>query len=246
LVRRLASELSSLATDTLHAVIAALDFLPPSNLRFGDFLRAFLTADQLLFGRKHSRLRPRMIEAFHRRGLAPNAGSLAEEALVWPEAELPKAVHVPRAAEVVGATQRAFEWRRKFTSAHPHLDRAEKGLRADARNRTGKWIPEIEAFALENARRLGLNPALPARVMNVAGAFHVEADGALRARAVVQLMQEDERRRGVTIHSDANGEIDLVVKSSATDRSPPGRWRGSPAPQYKSLTRSLGGLVRGL
>ncbi len=244
LVRRLAAELSTLATDTLHAVIAGFDFLPASNLDFGDFLRAFLTADQLLFGRKHARLRPHMIEAFQRRGLAPNTGSLAEEALVWPYAELPAAVRMPRASEVVGATQRAFEWRRKVLSEHPHADQAAKGVRDDARARVKTWVPEIEAFAVENARHFGLDPARPARVMNVAGAFRVEADRGLRARAVVHLVQEGERRRGVTIHSDVDGLIDLVIKSSAVERRPPARWRGSPAPQHTSLARSLRRFAR--
>ncbi len=240
LVHRLASELSSLATDTLHTVIAALDFLPPCAPRFGDFLRAFLTADQLLFGPKHARLRPRMIEAFHRRGLAPNAGSLAEEALVWPDADLPKAVKMPRASEVVAATQRAFEWRRRYMSEHPHLARAEKDLRTDEAARVSTWIPEIADFAAANAKRLGFEESLPPQVTNLAGAFHVEADGALRARAVAQLVQYGgSHPRGVTIHSDANGDIDLVVRTSTVDRAPPGRWRGSPAPQYQALAKSL-------
>ena len=240
LVRRLASELSTLATDTLHTVIAALDFLPPANVRFGDFLRAFLTANHLLFGPRHARLRPKIIEAFHRRGLAPNTGSLAEEALVWPEADLPKAVRMPRASEVVAATQRAFEWRRRYMSQHPHLARAEKDLRTDEAARVSTWMSEVTAFAAANAKRLGFDDSMPIAVTTLTGAFHVEADGALRARAVAQLVQDGaQHRKGVTIHSDANGDIDLVVRSSAVDRAPPGRWRGSPAPQFDALARTL-------
>ena len=75
---------------------------------------------------------------------------------------------------------------------------------------------------------------------NLWGAFHLEADGALRARAIAQLIQEGgSRRKGATIHSDANGEIDLVVRSATVDRAPPGRWRGTPAPQYQALAKAL-------
>ncbi|MFC3832851.1 MULTISPECIES: hypothetical protein [Deinococcus] len=86
LVARLADEASLVAERVLHMCIRALDYCPPVDLTFGEFLRAIITADF-----EHTRedgwaYRTAMIEAFRRRGIYPsNVNSLSETSLRWQE-----------------------------------------------------------------------------------------------------------------------------------------------------------------
>jgi hypothetical protein len=72
-------------------VIRALDYLPPVDVRFGEFLRAMITADRELVANDRFHYRLAVIEAFRRRGILPEGTlSLAPDSLCWeaPEHEL--------------------------------------------------------------------------------------------------------------------------------------------------------------
>src|SRR5262249_52308599 len=45
LVNRLATEAAAMANEVLSVCIRALDYMPPVDITFGDFLRALITAD---------------------------------------------------------------------------------------------------------------------------------------------------------------------------------------------------------
>jgi hypothetical protein len=84
LVERLAREASKTATHFLHMCIRALDYCPPVDITFGDYLRALITADvdAVADDRLHYRLA--IVEAFQRRGIYPNdVRNLSVESLVW-------------------------------------------------------------------------------------------------------------------------------------------------------------------
>ncbi len=62
----------------------ALDYLPPVDVRFGEFLRAIVTADTDLVPYDPYGYRIAMIEAFRRRGIVPDGClSLAPDSLLW-------------------------------------------------------------------------------------------------------------------------------------------------------------------
>ncbi len=85
LVNRLASEASKSAQHVLNACIRALDYCPPVDINFGDYLRAIITADVDLVADDDRGYRIAFIEAFRRRGIYPrDVRTLSVESLQWP------------------------------------------------------------------------------------------------------------------------------------------------------------------
>lgn len=85
LVHRLAAEAAKAAGHVLRMCVRALDYCPPVDLTFGDFLRAVITADvdSVRDDRFHYRLA--FIDAFRRRGVYPQGiKTLSVESLQLP------------------------------------------------------------------------------------------------------------------------------------------------------------------
>jgi len=84
LVHALAEKASSLAAQFLRIAIRALDYCPPVDLEFGEFLRALVTADYDLVPVDRFGYREALIRAFARRRI-PTRGlrSLIEEEVRW-------------------------------------------------------------------------------------------------------------------------------------------------------------------
>ena len=70
LVKRLAGEASKAANHVLTMCVRALDYLPPIDVTFFEYLRALITADSDAVGEGHE-YRVAFIEAFRRRGIYP-------------------------------------------------------------------------------------------------------------------------------------------------------------------------------
>jgi hypothetical protein len=71
LVRRLADEAARSADHVLSMCIRALDYLPPVDVTFFEYLRALITADSDLVRDDRFNYRVAFIEAFRRRGIYP-------------------------------------------------------------------------------------------------------------------------------------------------------------------------------
>lgn len=84
LVNRLAQEAAKTARHTLAICIRALDYCPPVDVSFGDYLRALITADADLVTDDRWNYRLALIDAFRQHGLYPrDVRSLSEESLLW-------------------------------------------------------------------------------------------------------------------------------------------------------------------
>jgi hypothetical protein len=84
LVTRLAVEAAATASRVLTACIRALDYCPPVDLTFGDYLRALVTADLDLEPEAGINARIAFISAFRARGIYPSGvRSISEESLRW-------------------------------------------------------------------------------------------------------------------------------------------------------------------
>jgi hypothetical protein len=84
LVSRLSQEASKTAGHVLNICIRALDYCPPVDLRFGEYLRALITADRDLVPEDTWAYRPAFIQGFRRRGIYPeNVRNLSSESLSW-------------------------------------------------------------------------------------------------------------------------------------------------------------------
>lgn len=86
----LADEASQLASQILCLCIRAIDYCPPVDLEFGDYLRALITADTELVADDPWAYREALVNAFGRRGIFPSdVGNLAEDSLRWRAPWLP-------------------------------------------------------------------------------------------------------------------------------------------------------------
>jgi len=86
LVNRLANEAAKSAQHILNMCIRALDYCPPVDLTFGDYLRALITADDDLVRDDDLGYRIAVVEAFRQRGIYPHdVRSLSIDSLRWQE-----------------------------------------------------------------------------------------------------------------------------------------------------------------
>ena len=84
LVERLAAEAAKAAGHVLTMCVRALDYCPPVDISFGDYLRALVTADYDLVPTDEWDYRVAFISAFRQYGIVPSdVRSLSVESLCW-------------------------------------------------------------------------------------------------------------------------------------------------------------------
>jgi hypothetical protein len=84
LAERLAAEAATVAGQVLTMCIRALDYCPPIDLTFGEYLRAIITADRDVVPNDKRGYRVAFISAFRDRGIFPGGvRHFGEDSLVW-------------------------------------------------------------------------------------------------------------------------------------------------------------------
>jgi hypothetical protein len=85
LVDEMSRVAAGVAEDVLRICIRALDYCPPMDITFGDYLRAIITADSDMVAEDKYGYRVAFVEAFRRRGInSSDVKSMAVEELVHP------------------------------------------------------------------------------------------------------------------------------------------------------------------
>ncbi len=88
LTTRLTREAAKTAQHVLGMCVRALDYCPPVDLTFGDYLRAIITADFDLVPDDEHHYRVAFVEAFRKWGMYPrNLRTLSPESLRWPRGD---------------------------------------------------------------------------------------------------------------------------------------------------------------
>ncbi|MGV3618138.1 MAG: S8 family serine peptidase [Fimbriimonas sp.] len=88
LAERLSHEAAKSAQHVLRMCIRALDYTPPIDITFGEYLRALITADRDLVPNDVRGYRTAFIQAFRAWGIYPrDVRTLSEESLVWSRPE---------------------------------------------------------------------------------------------------------------------------------------------------------------
>ena len=202
LVHRLAEEASKAADDVLTMCVRGLDYCPPVDLTFGEYLRALVTADRDLFPDDVRGYRVAFVEAFRQRGIYPrDVRTLSVENLCWrtePEDEFhPSPALRKKVAEMYGLAQEHL-----FARTRREIFDRERL----ARLQIHEWLEERFANAdggADDAEFLGLEPKGSFEVHAAHLAVRSDANGESRYQLVVVLTQQ--RTVPLTDAEDRNG-----------------------------------------
>jgi hypothetical protein len=185
LVDRLAEEAAKTAGHILQICIRALDYCPPIDTDFGDYLRALITADESLVSYDPQNYRLAIIDAFRRRGIYPrDVRNLSVESLLWhkpsekEQGEFEKLFHGPKGLqELVPRWDKRSDPEQIFLQARESRRALHEWLidpkaraaaqaarllmdkleknRTDAVYRDGDGLPMLEIHSIRPARRIG-------------------------------------------------------------------------------------------
>jgi len=164
LAEALSQEASRTATQFFRTCARALDYLPPVDVTFGDFLRAVMTAERDFDPLDPEGIRDAWMQAFRRRAILPaDAPFFSEEALCWPDCgqDLP-VKNLPFGGPL--------------------------GLSYPERERTAR---ALEGFLKEgdHMARLGLDPAAPYSIPSFHPLYRIDAASAVRWDLMVEVVQ---------------------------------------------------------
>lgn len=157
----LAGYVSDTAVLFFQLCARAVDYCPPIDLTYGDFLRALITVSKDLDPADPFGARDALMEAFRLRGIYSETASFySEDALCWPPCDLP-----PIPDLVFGSPN---------------------GLTSAEKDHNGKVL---RAWANEHRATLHLDPKLPAHVPSFHPVFRTKENGRLRVEMVVEIIQ---------------------------------------------------------
>jgi hypothetical protein len=165
LVARLADEATRTAEEFFALCAQAIDYCPPIDIVFGDFLRAVLTSHADLHPDDPHYVRNAFLEAFRLRGILPrDALSLTVSSVCWPRATPGKLPPVD--GLIFGDT---------------------KGMTGEEQNKNGEVM---RAYARANAQLLGFAPDHdPIAAPSFHTLFRMGPDGTLLVQMVVELVE---------------------------------------------------------
>ncbi|MFL6390414.1 MAG: S8 family serine peptidase [Terriglobales bacterium] len=141
LIDLLAEQLTRSATQVLHMCIRAIDYLPPTDITFGDYLRAILTADFDLVPDDRMHYRVAFIESFRDWGIkVDGVQSASEDSLLWQK--LNPGPFIVEANELAGLLAKFVQEDFQYTSS-----------RRDSFRVTFKWRWKIRGWLDETFKK---------------------------------------------------------------------------------------------
>jgi hypothetical protein len=178
----LAKQAAKIAERFLTICIRAIDYCPPIDIQFGEFLRAIITADKTLVPDDPQGYREALISSFRRRGIVPeDVASYSEEALTW------------RGPADSGQDLPPIEGLH-FDALTETTDRATRQNAERARSNAIL----LNAYAVKYADSLGFASGPDGKVVVQAHSFHpvnrIGPDGRLLVEFVVEFLQQREER----------------------------------------------------
>jgi len=227
LVRRLADEAAKSAGHVLNMCIRALDYLPPVDVTFFEYLRALITADFDIVTDDRHNYRVAFVEAFRRRGIYPvnlneptadTPRTLSVDTLRWQgldQTTFPRKVQ----EELKKAYRGVLEGLKRYADACFYLDDREELFNATREQRRRLHTQLTDAFKAvpEFAEELGLDPEQRFEVHELRRAMRVGPDGKHVPQLVVALTQskefKEDKEAGTPRHVFRGGST-LVVDLS--------------------------------
>lgn len=215
LVARLADEAAKAARHLLLMAIRALDYLPPVDVTFGDYLRGLITSDVDLIPGDARFYRLAMVDAFRQWGIYPAfVTTLSVDALVWhpPESASLK-LDLELFREIAGVSAGNLQLDRGAIYEHQRnyqrkIHEWMRGRFADDPELAAEWGLAVAANApqtIERERRAnGTGASLPKfEVHSVRRCRRIAPDGRERIDVLLEVTQK------------RNGYLDPAVQNAA-------------------------------
>ncbi len=224
LAQRLCNEATKVADHMLNICIRALEYCPPVDIRFGEFLRAMITADSDLLPDDSWGYRAEIIQAFRLRGIVPeDVASYSEESLRW---KSPLAGGKPLPA----CKGLHFDVLRETDDGSAKLNRERASENAKLLWRYATNSANCSALGLVK-RRSEKEPAI--QVASFHPVHRVAPDGRLEVDFVVQYLQHADIpsdpkdpasgsmpfRGGSTVIFNHHGDVRYVIQKSIASQS---------------------------
>ena len=190
LVNRLANEAATVASQVLRICIRALDYVPPVDITFGEYLRAIITADVDLVDDDPLGYRIAFVEAFRRRGIYPSdLTTLSVDTLVWQGVDL---------ADVASKVRPILAQLKKFACDSLYLeDRCELFDRTrEERRALHESIKQVALKEPGVATILGIDPEMLFEIHELRRAERTAPDGSSLPQVIVAVTQQREIRVG--------------------------------------------------
>jgi subtilisin family serine protease len=224
LVRRLADEAAKSAGHVLTMCIRALDYLPPVDPTFFEYLRALITADFDLVRDDRLGYRVAFVEAFRQRGIYPveiggaardTVRTLSVDTLRWQGLDMsrfPRRVQA-QVLEVVAGLQR-YANACLYVDDRATLFEETRARRVTLLHQLRRVFKASRAFAVE----LGIDPTRSFEVHGLRPAMRIGPDGRHTPQVIVALTQSTtvapDRGTGTPRHTFRGGStliVDLSV-----------------------------------
>jgi hypothetical protein len=201
LVRRLAGEASKSAGHVLNMCVRALDYLPPVDVTFFDFLRALITADFEMVADDRHDYRVAVVEAFGRRGIYPGehdeearegGRALSVDTLRWPGFQS-VTIKPEKRDQVMEKYGRIVEQLKKYADACLYLTNREELFHETRKQRIILHAQLASAFEVEPefAKSFGLEHDRSFEVHALRRAMRVRLDGRAAPQVFVSLTQSE-------------------------------------------------------
>jgi hypothetical protein len=190
LVQRLSDEAAKTAGHVLTMCVRALDYCPPVDLTFGEYLRALITADVDMVPDDDRHYRVAFVEAFRRRGIYPrDVRTLSADNLIWRSPHNDDRRHSAKLVSIVREL-REYAHRQLYARTREDVFQHERAARRELHGRLAAHF-RSGADGEQDAIFLGLDvPAHPFEVHAVHFATRVGPDGDLRFQLIVLITQE--------------------------------------------------------
>jgi hypothetical protein len=187
LVNRLSDEASKSAAHVLDMCVRALDYCPPVDLTFGEYLRAVITADLDIVPDDDRNYRIAFVEAFRRRGLYPrDVKTLSPENLRWRASGIDGHPPSDTLVRFVG-TLREDAHRQQYARDRRQIFELKRETRQHIHDYLASHLKTEEG--VHDARCLGMDPALTFEVHTAHFATRVGPDGNHLFQLIVHITQ---------------------------------------------------------
>src|SRR5262249_5885153 len=175
LANRLANEAAQTATRIQKICLRALDYCPPVDITFGDYLRALVTSDRDTVTDHAGRYSAALVNAFRARGIRPEGVmSYSDEALCWP------------AYRGIASSAVSPDFSRLWRDLNQYEDEPD-------RENEQQLYERLWGKADHLREALGLAPGVDVEARSIHPLHGLHPDGSWQRQIVAELVQKQDR-----------------------------------------------------